>query len=480
MSLWEATAIATNTGGGFFVDIMDEEFENFLGQIKSDQKKISPEDKTLLDEANELLKHCEEEEDFGPTHNPAKLDLQKFLFLKNLNNKRKVNKYLIRQLSLIAKKNILVRYLLIEAGLQNENIEKLLKETDFYHIRNNPEDFYFDNNVPKELRFPETTLKLRQKKFSILNPEESSYLVISKLTEEIAKNKIEEFARNLKLKMEHAFRVLIYSNKHKINPIPPTPETLITETFEDLKQYFEYIKSHYLYWSKSLVEAEFFKKSNTIDGSFILYLNEMYWLQSEKYQKFVEGFFYFPNLLIELYEKHEKGAELYFKKFENYMIFVDEEKKSKDLQIEKLRGANEVYQQVLTDKQAEEKKKIENMTESYIGCCERFLNDKPTIPMLEKNSGIEKNIWDSQLSNPLFLTHSLNEIKKKINQAKKNDTKEFWRRVYNVIERKLGKAYQDSKVPKVRFTENYDYEGRMGKKKHSDSDHDDFIDNIEV
>lgn len=156
---------------------MNDDIEKLFEGIKSDQPPISPEDKILLEEAKELFKHCEEEKDYGLSQNPLKFDLKKFLFLKNT---KKVNKYLIWQLSYIAKKNILLRYLLIEAGLRNRYIEKLLKETDFYSIRNNPEDFYFDNNVPEELRFSKTMLKIKLTRYSILTPEDASYLIIGK------------------------------------------------------------------------------------------------------------------------------------------------------------------------------------------------------------------------------------------------------------------------------------------------------------
>lgn len=143
-------------------------------------------------------------------------------------------------------------------------------------------------------------------------------------------------------------------------------------------------------------------------------------------------------------------------------------------------GKIEALEKALEDKQGKEKKQIENMTLSYIESCEKFSTDKPTKAMLKKISGIEKDLWDHQLSNPIFLTHSLKEIKKKINQAKKTETTEFWRGVYNVLENNLGKAFRDSKVPQSEYKENYDYEGRKGKKKYSDYDSDEFIDNIEV
>lgn len=153
---------------------------------------------------------------------------------------------------------------------------------------------------------------------------------------------------------------------------------------------------------------------------------------------------------------------------------------AKDIELIKEKTEKETLLMALEDKQEKDKKKIEQMTISYIESCEKFSTDKPTNLMLKKISGIEKELWDHQLSNPIFLTHSLNEIKKKINQAKKTETKEFWRGVYKVLDNKLGKAFRDNKVPKSEYKEEYDYEGRKGKKKNSDYNDDEFIDNIEV
>jgi len=135
----------------------------------------------------------------------------------------------------------------------------------------------------------------------------------------------------------------------------------------------------------------------------------------------------------------------------------------------KLEREKEIYQanvellkDVMKDEKEEQRKKIDNMAQSFIIACESYKTDKPTLKMLSELSTISKDIWKHQLSNPSFLVVLLNEIKKKINQAGKVEKGEFWKGVFSVVERKFRNANKDSKVKKIEYKDGFNYKKSSG------------------
>jgi hypothetical protein len=100
---------------------------------------------------------------------------------------------------------------------------------------------------------------------------------------------------------------------------------------------------------------------------------------------------------------------------------------------------------IIRIRKEEQRKDIENMSSMYIKACDKFINFQPTKLILQDFSGIDKDIWDSQLSNVHFLTNLTDEIKKKINQARKKEKKLFWKDAAAVIEQKIAILTKSSK-----------------------------------
>jgi hypothetical protein len=151
-------------------------------------------------------------------------------------------------------------------------------------------------------------------------------------------------------------------------------------------------------------------------------------------------------------------------KYENKKFKLD----LNDLQdrYHKLEGKTEAYERILDDKQEKEKKKIDNMAQSYIMACETYITEKPALKHLSELSTISKDIWKKQLSNSAFLFVLLKAIEKKKNLAYKTKVT-FWTGAYSYINKKFNNALQDEKVKRQSFDDNVDYNRESGKKKKS-------------
>lgn len=128
------------------------------------------------------------------------------------------------------------------------------------------------------------------------------------------------------------------------------------------------------------------------------------------------------------------------------------------LLIEKQKGAIETYEKLIKDKQEQQRKKIDNMAQSYIIACESYKTDKPTNRMLNELSTISIDIWKKQLTNSAFLFVLLEEIGKKKRLAKDEKKIRFWTDVFININSKLGRSLKDKKVKKIGYSDNYKYQ----------------------
>jgi len=104
-----------------------------------------------------------------------------------------------------------------------------------------------------------------------------------------------------------------------------------------------------------------------------------------------------------------------------------------------LEGELKAYQKVLEDKQEEQRKKIENMAQSYIEACEKFRKFNPSNLQLSEISGLTERLWREQKRNKYFLKYLMSEIQKKYNLTnKKNEVgREFWKKAIDYINTKI-------------------------------------------
>lgn len=112
----------------------------------------------------------------------------------------------------------------------------------------------------------------------------------------------------------------------------------------------------------------------------------------------------------------------------------------------KLEREKEIYQanvellkDVMKDEKEEQRKKIENMAQSYIEACEKFRKFNPSNLQLSEISGLTERLWREQKRNKYFLKYLMSEIQKKYNLTnKKNEVgREFWKKAIDYINTKI-------------------------------------------
>ncbi len=255
--------------------------------------KLTPEEREqyLYDgqETKEKLNHCIDEE--GISH-PSQINIEEFLYLKNIKETDHLNKILIRTLAHYSNMNILLRYLLIEAALNNEKIEAILKETvcmggqKFYNIPNNVKEF---NNKSVgyvvENRQNPTSLEYWLFKYGISTPEEASRRKIQQKTNKI----IDEEILNVMKDFSKSFSEEIHEMFDLKNKTTMTVDRLLYDIAFILKSFV-----------KSDIENQFSNKHTQYKDGYILFLNEMYWFNEKSFRSLLNSYLYFPNLLMSL------------------------------------------------------------------------------------------------------------------------------------------------------------------------------------
>jgi hypothetical protein len=94
---------------------------------------------------------------------------------------------------------------------------------------------------------------------------------------------------------------------------------------------------------------------------------------------------------------------------------------------------------VLKNKREEEVKVIDNLISSYISVCDTVIYDKPTISVLQKFSGIDRDIWDYYFSKPTFLIKLMDEINLKIKRVRKKEKKKYWEIISQEVQQRIAK-----------------------------------------
>jgi hypothetical protein len=219
--------------------------------------------------------------------------IAEFIYLKYLNENDHINKVLIFWLAFYSQQNIILRYLLIEAALNNEIIETILKEKvlmgeeKFYKIPNNLDEF---NHRPKcfikeENRESHITLGYLLSKYGISKPKESSKRII----EEKIKSLIEEKVNLFLNKLSSSFDEIIDDT------LKETPNS-----FLQTSDYYKSIESILVSFFMIIVENEFNLKNHHPSQGIILFLNDMYWLNEKKLISMINSYLYLPNFLLSI------------------------------------------------------------------------------------------------------------------------------------------------------------------------------------
>ena len=116
------------------------------------------------------------------------------------------------------------------------------------------------------------------------------------------------------------------------------------------------------------------------------------------------------------------------------------------------------------------------LSEIYIKLCEENQTKRPTQKQLAEISGISQSAWSRELSNPSFLLLLIEKLRKKINQAQKSETKNFWIEINFLFEKRI--EYVRTRYDK----KNVEYEEQRKEQSYYDSkldELDDFIDGVE-
>lgn len=94
---------------------------------------------------------------------------------------------------------------------------------------------------------------------------------------------------------------------------------------------------------------------------------------------------------------------------------------------------------VLKNKREEEEKVIDNLISLFISVCDTVIYDKPTISMLQKFSGINKDVWNYYFYKPTFLIHLMDEINLKIKKVRKKEKKKYWKDIFQEVQQRFTK-----------------------------------------
>jgi len=260
--------------------------QEFLSSHTPEELKQYYEDN---EEVKNKLEHCIED---GISYS-NKIRIEDFLYLKDLKPKDHINKYLISSLAIHSEQNIILRYLLIEAALNNDRIESILKSINmlsnkkFYNIPNN---LYRFNTKPtcyikEEDRLTTDLLYFKLYEYGILTPEEASKSKIIEKTNKIIDSEIKSILQDFSLSFENEIQAMIELNISK---------NLTADKF------FSGIETALKYFIHSEVENEIHSKYTRFTEGYIFYLNEMYWFDEKVFLSLLKSFFYFPKLLINM------------------------------------------------------------------------------------------------------------------------------------------------------------------------------------
>lgn len=273
--------------------------QEYLSTLTPEEKKQYFKD---TEEVKEKTKHCVDED--GLTH-PEKVNIWKFLYLKEIKETDHVNEILIRTLAFYSNMNIILRYLLIEAAINNKTIERILRETrmgntKFFSIPNDLKAFNnkSDGYIVEENRLSASMLAYRLFFFDISNPEEASRKRIVQKTEIIIDEEIQKIMVDFSSSCSDVMQEMLEMQKSSI-----TTNKLIEDIAFILKSF---MRSH--------VENQLNSKHAKPEESYILYLNGMFWMRENSFRSVLNSFLYFPKLLLNL-NKDSKDTVLLMTQF---------------------------------------------------------------------------------------------------------------------------------------------------------------------
>ncbi len=99
----------------------------------------------------------------------------------------------------------------------------------------------------------------------------------------------------------------------------------------------------------------------------------------------------------------------------------------------------------------QDKVKIDDLVKGYINACKKLKFKEPTLDNLAELSGISKSIWDRKMKTSTFWNLLKDEVEHSINQAKKQETKDFWIQQEQIA----SKEYTDLIVKEYRAKETF-------------------------
>jgi len=282
-----------------------ENVEELLKKQKEHYDNLSPVEKKLLrkeiKDSNNLLEHCRVKTEHGYNYKSNKLDIEKFLFLQEPDLNKPVNKILIRDLARLSRDNIILRYLLIEAGLKDKRIEEILGNTEieykkhFYRISNNPQKFYNESffTIDDELKLSSFGIDFQLSEYGLSKPAVISRKLIEEKIEKILEDESEQFIKRLSSSFKNEIKGLLSYKK-------------VSFTIDD---YLQGIKELLLFYFRIVVNNEFNAKNYKYNSTFFIsYLNEMYWLNEISLGKALNTFLYLPTYLLTLAEVEKQVA----------------------------------------------------------------------------------------------------------------------------------------------------------------------------
>lgn len=192
-------------------------------------------------------------------------------------------------------------------------------------------------------------------------------------------------------------------------------------------------------WLYSTKTGEMFELESFIDGDGleekINKIYELYLKHSEQVETAIENMIRLNDK--PLTRKHPKSIYRLIFGTKIYQIKQATKKEDKTIVYEKVKKKG--------------KAKIDDLVKGYIETCKQLNFKEPTLDNLAELTGISKSIWDRKMKTSTFWNLLKDEVEHSINQAKKQETKDFWIQQEQIA----AKEYTDLIVKEYRAKEKF-------------------------